>query len=375
MDVTNLSTPRKFLETSQFSTPGSSSSECFSHIYPFVDLQLIFAGIGGGKSSPRGSGETKTWEVISAVSQNEWVLCPGAELAFFPHGKSSFPSPNPHQLQFPVPVLTLIVFLIPWAAEVCSGFILCGAFLSIIYCRQPGSCRYYWNFWLWGSQKVKSVPCGSSVTLTKGLAVHGNNLGLIFSSCYCHKHRGKLFHWCFCLSLWKGCREGKLIFVLFQEINKWGCPWWIIQKWPPVSSPFQTCFSIPQMQRILPSLSSLINSFVLLFLVLSHLPQRLFHLITLYLLLLEGFCSSLLCSCQADLGAWGCFSVSWRFVRSHKLPELEGNCSLVTQNLEEKNHMKILREKLTNPCSALWSVGSSVQFSYRRSQDFEELRK
>uniref|UniRef100_A0A8C3QF77 Exocyst complex component Sec8 n=1 Tax=Cyanoderma ruficeps TaxID=181631 RepID=A0A8C3QF77_9PASS len=42
MDVTNLSTPRKFLETSQFSTPGSSSSEYLSHIYLFVDLQLIF---------------------------------------------------------------------------------------------------------------------------------------------------------------------------------------------------------------------------------------------------------------------------------------------------------------------------------------------
>lgn len=41
LDVTNLSTPRKFLETSQFSTPGSSSSEYLSHIYSFVDLQLV----------------------------------------------------------------------------------------------------------------------------------------------------------------------------------------------------------------------------------------------------------------------------------------------------------------------------------------------
>lgn len=174
------------------------------------------------------------------MSQNEWVLCPGAELVFFfSLGKSSFPSPpaSVKYTQFSVPVLTLIVFLISWAAEVCSGFIQCGGFLSIIYCRQPGLCRYCWSFLLCWSQKVKSFPSGSFVTLTKGLSIHRNNLGLIFYSCYCNKHWGKLFLRCFCLRLWKGCREGKLIFVLFQKINKWGCPWWIIQKWPTASSP------------------------------------------------------------------------------------------------------------------------------------------
>lgn len=129
------------------------------------------------------------------MSQNEWVLCPGAELVFFfSLGKSSFPSPpaSVKYTQFSVPVLTLIVFLISWAAEVYSGFIQCGGFLSIIYCRQPGLCRYCWSFLLCWSQKVKSFPSGSFVTLIKGLSIHRNNLGLIFYSCYCNKHWGKL---------------------------------------------------------------------------------------------------------------------------------------------------------------------------------------
>lgn len=133
-------------------------------------------------------------------------------------------------------------------------------------------------------------------------------------------------------------------------------------------------FSIPQMQRLFPSLLSLINSFVLLFLVLSKLPQRLFHLITLIFCSCRGFVLQL-CSCQAgcswSLGLFFCVLEVCEESQTFRA----GNCSLVTRKLEEKNLMKVLREKLKHSCSTLWSVRSSVQFSYKRSQDFEELRK
>lgn len=134
------------------------------------------------------------------------------------------------------------------------------------------------------------------------------------------------------------------------------------------------CFSIPQMQRIFPSFFSLMNSFVLLFLVLSHLPPRLFRLITLIFCSCRGFVLQL-CPCQAgcswSLGLFFCVLEVCEESQTFRA----GNCSLVTQKLEEKSHTKILREKLKNSCSTLWSVWSSVQFSYKRSQDFKELRK
>lgn len=104
------------------------------------------------------------------------------------------------------------------------------------------------------------------------------------------------------------------------------------------------CFSIPQMQRIFPSLFSLMNSFVLLFLVLSHLPPRLFRLITLIFCSCRGFVLQL-CSCRAgcswSLGLFFCVLEVCEESQTFRA----GNCSLVTQKLEEKSHMKILRGK------------------------------